>query len=298
MRVTGSVDAAARRWAYVTIIGSTAGAFAAVAFASHAGLSRLDVGLFVGMYALTAFGVEGGLHRCFTHRAFRPKPALAALLGIAGCMAAQGPILFWASVHRKHHACADRDGDPHSPRPLALGLLAWLRGFWHAHLGWMFTLRRTDWARTVPDLLEDRLLLGIDRRYGWWVVLGLLLPAAAGWATGGIRGAVGGLLWGGFARMFVLDHVTWGINSLGHTFGHRPHRTRDSSRNLALLALVSAGGSWHNNHHARPNLAHNGHAPWQLDPTGAVIRLLEHAGLAEDVRYLQRSGASVREHRP
>ncbi len=290
-------DASARRWAYVTILGSTAGAVAAVAFAWRVGLSRLDAGLFLAMYALTSFGVEGGLHRCFTHRAFRPTPALTVLLGVAGCMAAQGPILFWASVHRKHHACADRDGDPHSPRPQGRGRFALLRGLWHGHVGWMFTLRRTDWARTVPDLLDDRMVVGLDRRYGWWVLLGLVLPLAVGAALGGARGAWGGLLWGGFARIVALDHVTWGINSLGHTFGHRPHPTRDGSRNLGLLALVSAGGSWHNNHHARPNLAHNGHRPWQLDPTGATIRLLERVGLVADARYPAAPESAARENR-
>ena len=250
------------------------------------------------MYALTSFGVEGGLHRCFTHRAFRAKPALAFVLGVAGSTAAQGPILFWASVHRKHHALADRDGDPHSPRPVGDGRLARVRGLWHAHLGWMFTLRRENWARYVPDLLDDRLVCEIDRRYGLWVLLGLLIPFAAGWMIGGrATDAVGGLLWGGFARVFVLDHVTWGVNSLGHTLGRRPHRTRDGSRNLAFLALMSAGGSWHNNHHARPNLAHNGHRFWQLDPAGAAIRLLDLAGLVEDARYPARQQSPAQERR-
>ena len=116
-------------------------------------------------------------------------------------------------------------------------------------------------------------------------------PAAAllsptGEIIDGWIGAAGGLLWGGLARIFVLDHVTWSVNSLCHTIGQRPYATGHKSTNLFLLALPSAGGSWHNNHHAHPGLACNDHRPWQLDPSAWVIRLLGVVGLAKDIRQL------------
>jgi stearoyl-CoA desaturase (Delta-9 desaturase) len=272
--------------ACVTVGGSTAGTAAAIVLAVRHGFCWLHMALFAAMYLVTSLGVEGGLHRFFSHRSFSCGPVLTFLWGVAGSMAAQGPILFWVSVHRKHHAFTDRDGDPHSPRPQGEGRAAVLRGLWHGHIGWLFTLRREGWGRFVPDLLRDRRVHAVDRYYAWWIVLGLALPAAAGWAVSGHAvDALGGLLWGGFARMFVLDHVTWAVNSLGHTLGRRPHDTRDSSHNLASLAPLSAGGSWHNNHHAQPSLAHNRHRFWQLDITGGVISLLDRAGLVREVRY-------------
>ncbi|MGI8312731.1 acyl-CoA desaturase [Saccharopolyspora hattusasensis] len=279
-------DTATGAWAWATVSGSTLGFLAALAFTAVYGFSWIHFGLFAVMYAITSLGVEGGLHRYFAHRSFVAGPAVTLTLGVAGSMAAQGPILFWVSVHRKHHAFADRDGDPHSPRPLGPGLGGRLRGLWHGHVGWLFTLRRGAWRKLVTDLLKDRQVLIVDRYYGWWVLLGLVLPALAGWAlTGRPVDALGGLLWGGLARIFVLDHVTWAVNSLGHTVGSRPHPTRDASHNIAPLAPISVGGSWHNNHHAQPSLAHNRQRFWQLDPTGAVISLLDRAGLVSQVRY-------------
>jgi stearoyl-CoA desaturase (Delta-9 desaturase) len=125
----------------------------------------------------------------------------------------------------------------------------------------------------------------LNRHYFTWVGLGLLLPAAVGGLLGGWRGAAGGLLWGGLARIFLLDQVTWGVNSIGHTLGSRPNRTRDNSRNVAPLAPFSLGGAWHNNHHAQPALAQTRFAPWQIDIAGRFIRLLDLVGLASNVRY-------------
>jgi stearoyl-CoA desaturase (Delta-9 desaturase) len=261
----------------------------------------VHLALFAMVYVFTSLGVEGGLHRYFTHRSFTAGPVLTVLFGVAGCMAAQGPILFWVSVHRKHHAFADRDGDPHSPQPIGDGRLATMRGLWHGHMGWLFRVDRTGWHWLVPDLLRDDRVLWLDRYYADWVLLGLALPAVAAYGiTGNPVDALGGLLWGGFARMFLLHHVTWSVNSLGHTLGRRPHDTRDASHNIASLAPISVGGSWHNNHHAQPALAHNRQRFWQIDLIGSVIRMLDAAGLVTGARYPDRPsrvGARRRRHR-
>ncbi|CAL2056063.1 MULTISPECIES: acyl-CoA desaturase [Streptomyces] len=284
------LDRQARRLAWVTVGVPTLGTAAAIVFAAHYGFTWTDALLLVVMYAITSLGVEGGFHRFFSHRSFAAGPLVTTLWGIAGSMAAQGPVVFWVAIHRQHHAFTDRDGDPHSPRPLGPGPAGRLRGFWHGHVGWLFTVQRQDWARRAPDMVRDRLVMRLNQYYFAWVLAGLALPALAGWllSAGTARGAVGGLLWGGLARIFLLDHVTWAVNSIGHTIGHRPYPTRDTSRNVAPLAAISVGGSWHNNHHARPSLAHNRHNLLQIDPTGAVIRALDAIGLVHDARYPER----------
>ncbi|HKN95469.1 MAG TPA: fatty acid desaturase [Pseudonocardiaceae bacterium] len=272
--------------AFVTVGLPTFGFIAAIVFAAHYGFTAADGVLLGVLYLVTIVGVEAGLHRFFSHRSFTAGPAVTTLLALFGGMAAQGPIIFWVAIHRTHHAFTDADGDPHSPRPLGDGRFARLRGLWHGHVGWLFTLRRSNWSAYVPDLLKDRLVMRLNQAYFAFVLFGLALPTLLGWLVdGGWRGAVGGLLWGGLARIFVLDHVTWGINSIAHTFGSRPHRTRDNSRNVAVLAPVSVGGSWHNNHHDSPAYADNRIRFWQVDLAGLFIRLLDKAGLIGNVRY-------------
>jgi stearoyl-CoA desaturase (delta-9 desaturase) len=282
-------DALARRLPYLMVCVPAAGFAAAIAFSLRYGFTWSD-GLVLGvMYLVTALGVEGGLHRFFSHCAFGAGPVVTTLWGIAGSMAAQGPIVFWVATHRIHHAFTDTDRDPHSPRPIGDGALRRLRGLWHGHVGWLFTVRRANWSKHVPDLLSNRQLMKVNQHYFAWVLLGLALPSAAGGLlTWSPLGAAGGLLWGGLARIFLLDQVTWGVNSIGHTVGSRPYPTRDSSRNVAVMAPVSVGGSWHNNHHARPSLASNRHSAWQVDVTGSVIRLLDLLGLVRNVRYKAR----------
>jgi len=284
-------DVRARRLAYLTVGLPALGFALAIAYTWMYGVRATDFVLLVVMYFSTAIGVETGMHRYFSHRAFKGRPVVTVLLGVLGSMAAQGPILFWAATHRMHHAFTDQDGDPHSPRPRANrhGKLSRFVGFWHGHVGWLFTVRRENWSAYVADLLRDRLIVNLNLRYGWWVMLGLAIPALAGAllapAGQALVGATGGFLWGGLARIFLLDQSTWAVNSLCHTIGTRPHVTRDHSRNFGLLAIVSVGGAWHNNHHAQPAFANNDHAFWQLDPSAWFIRLLDALGLVTEVRY-------------
>lgn len=279
-------DRAARRLALVTVGVPTLGALATVAFSLEYGVATSDLVLLALMYGVTSIGIEAGFHRFFSHRAVAAGPRVTALLAVAGSMAAQGSVVFWVATHRQHHAHADGDGDPHSPRPRGSGRWSRARGLWHGHVGWLFRVRRANWSAYVPDLLANRRVVRLSQRYPLWVLAGLAIPTLLGWAwTGSARGAVGGLLWGGLARIFLLDHVTWGVNSLGHTLGSRPHPTRDNSHNVAALAPLSAGGSWHNNHHAAPALAHTRHSFWQLDLAGAAITVLERVGLVSDVRH-------------
>jgi stearoyl-CoA desaturase (delta-9 desaturase) len=200
--------------------------------------------------------------------------------------------------HRKHHAFADDDGDPHSPHVgHGDGVAGVLRGLWHAHVGWLVREQgRADRRRFAPDLLEDPGMRWIDRNFEWLVAAGLVIPAAAGFLlTGTLAGALTGLLWGGLVRVFVVHHVTWSVNSICHFLGTRRFVTEDESRNVAWLALPSLGESWHHNHHAFPRSADNALRWWQVDISGLVIRAMARAGLARNVVTISRDRQRERE---
>jgi stearoyl-CoA desaturase (delta-9 desaturase) len=249
-------------------------------------LNWTDLVAFAVLYALTIAGVTVGYHRLFTHRSFRTNAVMRGAFAVLGSMAVEGSVIAWAANHRKHHAFADREGDPHSPHVDAGdGLWGAIRGLVHAHFGWLMAYgQRAAPRRFARDLLADPLLRAIDRTFVLWVAVSLAAPFAFGWLVGGtIDAALTALLWGGAVRIFVLHHMTYSINSLCHFFGRRPFATTDESRNLAWLALPTFGEAWHNNHHAYPRSAMHGHRLWQLDLGGLVIRALERVGLAWDV---------------
>jgi stearoyl-CoA desaturase (delta-9 desaturase) len=288
-------DVLASRLAYLTVGLPTAGTIAAIAYAIYNGLRVSDIVLFAVMYLLTALGVEAGLHRYFTHRSFEASEPVKAFLAVAGSMAAQGPVVFWVATHRLHHAFADTERDPHSPQPQGPGARGRAKGLWHGHVGWLFNVKKNDWSRHTRDWLQDRLVIKINAQYFSLVLLGILVPGVVGGlATQSIHGFVGGILWGGFARIFALDHATWAVNSLGHTIGNRAFQSRDESRNIGFLAPATVGGSWHNNHHARPALAQTRRHWWQLDLAGEFVRLLDHVGLVRNVRYVNSSSDRAR----
>ena len=148
---------------YAFVLIPTLALIAAVPLAWGWGLTWLDVGLAVAFYLLSGFGVTVGFHRYFTHRAFKAQRALRIGLAIAGSLAMQGDVVTWVADHRRHHAFADKEGDPHSPWLFGTTPLALVRGFWHAHLGWMFDRDRTNTGRFAPDLLADPDIGRIDR---------------------------------------------------------------------------------------------------------------------------------------
>ena len=162
---------------------------------------------------LTMLGVTVGFHRYFTHGAFRAKRALRIALAVAGSMAVQGPILHWVADHRRHHAFADREGDPHSPWLFGTSPAALVRGFWHAHMGWIFDREQTNEQRFAPDLLADRDIRAVNR-----------CSAADGGHACSRPPLLGGLItwswWGALTAFFwaepgprrrSLHHVTWSV---------------------------------------------------------------------------------------
>lgn len=239
-------------------------------------VSWRDLAILGGMYAATAMGITIGYHRMLTHRGFdAPAPVRFFFLAL-GSMALQGPAVEWAATHVKHHAKADKEGDPHSP----------LEGFWHAHFGWLVQDRMVRSGVYAKPFEGDRVAHFIDKTFFLWAALGLLIPFLLGGWTG--------LLWGGVIRIALVHHVTWSVNSVCHTFGKRPFETSDESRNEWVVGLLAFGEGWHNNHHASPKTAIHGFEWWQVDVSGYVIRTLARVGLARNVhRARPMRGASA-----
>ena len=258
-----------------------------IAFSSWGhGFDGTDAAIFAGMYAFTGLGVTVGFHRLLAHRTFEAPAPVRAVLAVAGSMAIEMGVISWVATHRRHHAFSDRPGDPHSPHlDAARGWRGIAKGLWHAHVGWLFGPERSAPERWAPDLLRDPTLRRIDALFPLWVALSFLAPAIAGLvATRSLAGAASALLWGGFARVFLLHQVTFSINSICHFFGRRPYETRERSTNVWPLSLLSFGESWHNNHHAFQASAFLGLRAWQLDPGAWLIRALSATGLARGIK--------------
>jgi stearoyl-CoA desaturase (Delta-9 desaturase) len=246
-----------------------------------------DLAVLAIMYLVAGLGVTVGYHRMLTHRSFQTYKPVEYLFAVLGSMAVQGPVIAWVADHRKHHAHTDEEGDPHSPHVgHGDGLLGALHGLWYAHMGWLFDSHgRAEAKQYARDLVEDRGMRLISRQFLSIVLLGLLIPAALGYLfTGGtLKGALTGLVWGGFVRIFMLHHVTWSINSVCHFFGRRRFDLEDHSTNVFWLALPSFGESWHHNHHAFPRSAVHGLKWWEVDTSAMVIRAMRRMKLAWNV---------------
>jgi len=249
-------------------------------------LRPLDLGLFAVLYVFCGLGITIGYHRLFSHRSFQTSSWLRGTLAIAGAMSTQGPVTQWVTDHRRHHAHSDRDGDRHSPHGHGDGWLGPLKGLFHAHMGWLFTTKGMErGAAWGGDLYNDAVIWRIDRLYVVWLVLGLGIPFALGWAiTASVTGGIEAFVWAGLVRVFVFDHVTWSVNSICHTFGRRQFATTDESRNVGVVAVLTFGEGWHNNHHAFPGSARDGLGRYQVDVSWLVIRGLERLGLVWNVK--------------
>src|SRR6266545_535932 len=230
--------------------------------------------------------VAAGYHRLFTHKSFKPNRATKIGLAVAGSMAIQGPVVRWVADHRKHHKFSDRDGDPHSPWKYGTNLRALTKGFFHAHMMWLFDPEQTPQRKYAPDLMKDRDIVRISKLFWLWALVSLALPAIlGGLLTWSWQGAVTGFFWGSLVRVSLLHHVTWSINSICHTIGERPFVSRDKSANVWWLAIPSMGESWHNLHHADPTCARHGVLRGQLDTSARLIWIFEKFGWVKDVRW-------------
>ncbi len=271
---------------YLAVLIPFAALLAAVPLAWGWGLSWLDAGLAAAFYVVSMLGVTVGFHRYFTHGAFRCGRALRIALAVAGSLAVQGPVIHWVADHRRHHAFADKEGDPHSPWRYGTSPAALVRGFWHAHLGWILERTLSDERRYCPDLLADADVARVSRWFGWITFASFVVPALiGGLVTWSLWGAVTAFFWASLVRIALSHHVAWSTNSICHMVGERPWRVRDRSTNVWPLALLSMGESWHNLHHADPTSARHGVGRFEIDLSAEAIALFEKLGWAWRVRW-------------
>jgi stearoyl-CoA desaturase (delta-9 desaturase) len=221
------------------------------------------------LYVVRMFFITAGYHRYLSHRSFRTGRLVQFVLAAGGTTALQKGPLWWASHHRLHHRFTDLDQDVHSPRD----------GFWWSHVGWILSTRykRTDLA-DIKDFAAFPELRFLER--AWW--LGPLVLAAGCYLVGGW----GGLVIGFFLSTVLLWHATFLVNSAAHLIGRRRFATPDTSRNSAVIAFITGGEGWHNNHHYLPASARQGFTRWEIDPTWYLLRAL--ARLLHLVRELKR----------
>lgn len=250
--------------------------------ATHGMPDLISVGLVIAMYILTGFGITIGFHRYFVHHSFEILHIwFIYVLGILGLMALEGLLSEWITAHREHHLHADKVGDPHSPLRYGTGFVNILKGFVFAHVGWFFIEPITP---TPTSLKSDPIVRRIDRLFLPAVAVGLLLPGCIGAL---IRGSLDGFLvdviWGGFARMTLVHHTTWSVNSICHLWGTRVFKTRDESTNNLFVALFGLGEGNHNCHHAFPRSARHGLLPGQPDLSYRVLQGLEKMGVVANI---------------
>ncbi len=232
------------------------------------GVSTVGVLLLVFLYSVRMFAVTAGYHRYFSHRSYKTSRAGQFILAMLAQSSAQRGVLWWAAKHRAHHRYSDTPQDSHSPRH---------RGFWFAHVGWIFAIKdgEADY-QMVSDLSRYPELVWLDRhRFLPAIVLGILVWLVAGWEC---------LIVGFFMSTVLLYHCTFAINSLAHIVGKKRYLTGDDSRNNWLLALVTFGEGWHNNHHHYQTSTRQGFRWWEIDITYYLLRVLSLLRVVWDLR--------------
>jgi len=255
------------------------------------GISPVAVWTAVILYVLRMFAITGFYHRYFSHRAFRTSRTVQFLFAFLGTAAAQRGPLWWASHHRHHHRHADEQDDPHSPVQ---------QGFLWSHVGWFLSPDNVPPRQElIQDWLEFPELRWLERHENLaplLLAIGLLglgeglrawMPH---WHTNGVQL----LVWGFVISTLAVYHATYTVNSLAHGWGRRRYPTRDDSRNNAILAVLTLGEGWHNNHHHYPVTVRQGFYWWEIDLTYYLLRLMASLHLVWDLKPLP---AAVREAR-
>jgi stearoyl-CoA desaturase (Delta-9 desaturase) len=230
--------------------------------------SLLTLSICIGLFLVRKFGITGGYHRYFSHRSFKTSRWFQFVLAWLGGMAAQKGALWWAANHRHHHQHSDQPEDIHSVKQ---------QGFYWAHVGWVLSPEYTDYdAKRVKDLTKFPELVFIDKNH--------FIPPASLAILCAVLGGWSGILWCFCVSTVILYHTTFAINSFCHLFGKRRYETGESSRNSLILALVTLGEGWHNNHHYYPHCARQGFFWWEIDPTYYVIKALKFVGIVKEIR--------------
>ena len=233
------------------------------------------------MYFIRMFGITAGFHRLFSHRSFKTNRAFQFFLAYAAtCSAQMGPI-WWASHHRHHHKYTEQIEDPHTPT---------LKGFFWAHVGWIMSpVNSPTKEEYVGDLMKYPELKWLDK-YHYFAPFSLVILLyglgefmAVNYAQYNTNG-MELVLWGFFVSTVLLYHATFMVNSVCHVFGHRTYDTKDGSVNNFLVAILTLGEGWHNNHHAFPNSEKQGHKWYQIDISHYILWSLSKIGVVWKIR--------------
>jgi len=273
MASTVAVAPRARDWTNILFVGGAhLIALAGVLWLVAVHASPWTILLGVLWFALCGVAVTGGYHRLFAHPTYRAAGIVRAFYLLFGAAAVQNSALKWSADHRVHHAKTDREEDPYNIS----------RGFWWAHMGWVFHKDDTpvDVLR-VKDLAADPLVRWQDRYYILLaLVLGALVPLFLGFAWGD---PIGALLVAGFVRLVVQWHATGAVNSFTHRFGTQPYSLANSARDSSLAALITLGEGYHNFHHRFQADYRNGMRWYHFDPTKWFVWSLARVGVTRDL---------------
>ena len=232
------------------------------------GVSSTALLVAAALYFARLLAITGFYHRYFSHRTFRTSRVLQFLFAVLGTMAVQRGPLWWAAHHRHHHAHADEEHDSHSPVQ---------HGFWWSHMGWF--MNRSNF-RTRSELIQDLVRYPELRLLDRFDIVPPVALAVVLYVAGGAQL----LIWGFFISTVLLHHVTFTVNSLAHKFGRRRYATSDGSRNNWLIALLTFGEGWHNNHHHFPGSVRQGFYWWEVDLTYYVLRAMAACGLIWELK--------------
>lgn len=229
--------------------------------------------LFVFYALATGLSITGGYHRLFAHRSYEAGLPIKLFYLIFGAAALEGSALKWCSDHRRHHKNVDTDEDPYNIN----------KGFFHAHMGWVFLKDDPRYVdQKAPDLKADALVAWQDRNvFPIAIYVGFLLPTLIGLAFGS---PWGGMLYGCLLRVVITHHATFFINSLCHMWGSQPYGDKTSARDNFVLAFVTHGEGYHNFHHRFEADYRNGIRWYHWDPTKWLIKSLSFLGLTKNLR--------------
>ncbi len=245
-------------------------------------------GISFALLYITGMAITGGYHRLFSHLTYKTNKWVEAVFLFFGTMATQGSALRWAHDHRLHHAHIDKDDDPYSVT----------RGFWHAHILWMFREQPPIDKKVVNDLLRNKMLVFQDKYYNVLMIASnAIVTLFIGWMMGDYFGAfvVSWLL-----RQFLLHHFTWFINSLAHYWGHQNYSTEHTAVDNYILCLLTFGEGYHNYHHTFSYDYRNGIKWYHFDPTKWLIWTLNKLGLATGLKKVEPARISkqmIKEHK-
>ncbi|MGK0309392.1 MAG: stearoyl-CoA desaturase (delta-9 desaturase) [Lentimonas sp.] len=228
---------------------------------------------FLITYIIGGLSITVGYHRLFAHKAYSANPLFEWCVLLGSALSLEMSALKWSHDHRIHHNHVDTDKDPYSIK----------KGFWYAHILWLFDYKRDYDESLVGDLLKNPRVMLQDRHYGLFVLGVNLTVFGIGWL---LVGPFASFYFGFLLRLAMIHHSTWFINSLCHTIGSKTYARELSAVDNALLAVLTFGEGYHNYHHAFAADYRNGIRWYHFDPSKWVIWIASKLGMTKNLRVI------------